>query len=93
MLGIKINRLLPPSREDFLELAPRHAITKDVYLEGPGFALEKGKTYDVQAHGKWKAVWHASVTAIGEANLMKMGGPTGLVNWDFESDIIQLRVQ
>jgi hypothetical protein len=93
MLGIKINRLLPPSREDFLELAPRHAVTKDVYLEAPGLALEKGKTYDVQAHGKWKAVWHASLTAIGEANLMKMGGPTGLVNWDFESDILQLRVQ
>jgi hypothetical protein len=93
MLGIKINRLLPPSREDFLELAPRHAVTKNVYLEAPGLALEKGKTYDVQAHGKWKAVWHASLKAIGEVNLMKMGGPTGLVSWDFESDVIQLEVR
>jgi hypothetical protein len=92
-LGMKVNRRLPPSREDFLELEPRHAITKDVVLGTPGLNLEKGKTYAVQAKGRWRAVWHASVLDIGEDNLKRAGGPTGLINWDFETDILELAVQ
>jgi len=92
-LGLKINRRLPPPREDLIELQPRHAATQDVVLETQGFTLEKGKSYHVQARGKWRAVWHADAADVGEENLRRMGGPSGSVNWEFESEVWDLDVQ
>jgi hypothetical protein len=89
--GLKINRGLPPPRDAFLEVGPRHAITKEFVLDGPGVRLEKGKEYDVQAKGRWKAVWHASVLDIGDENLKKMGGGTGVNTWDFETELLKIK--
>jgi len=89
--GLKINRALPPPRDALLELEPRHAITKEIVLDGPGAQLEKGTTYEVKAKGSCKAVWHASAADIGEDNLIKMGGGTGVIGWDFESNVLRLQ--
>jgi hypothetical protein len=89
--GLKINRQLPPLRDAFLEIKPRHAITKEITLDSPAVKVEKGKEYDVQARGKWKAVWHASVVDIGDDNLKKMGGGTGVMTWDFESEVVRIK--
>ena|ERR1700761_6125412 len=89
-LGLRMSRLLAPKAEDFVELLPRHAVTKDVPLEEPDIVLEKGKTYDVQVRSTWKAVWHANIKESGEAQLKRIGGPTGLVNWEYESNVFQL---
>jgi hypothetical protein len=89
--GLKLNRKLPPPKEAFLEIAPRHAIAKEIVLEGPGAQIEEGARYEIQATGKWKAVWHASVVEIGYGNLQKMGGGTGVVSFDFESNVISIK--
>jgi hypothetical protein len=89
--GLKVNRQLPPPRDAFLEIKPRHAITKEIALDGPAVKIEKGKEYDVQARGKWKAVWHASVVDIGDENLKRMGGGTGVMTWDYESEVVRIK--
>lgn len=90
--NLKINRGLPPPRDAFLEIGPRQAITKEFVLDGPGTKLGKGKEYDVQAKGKWKAVWHASVLDIGDENLKKMGGGTGVKTWDFDTNVLRIKM-
>ena len=84
--GIKLNRQLPPPEDAFIEIAPRNAIAKDIVLGGPGARLRKGRKYEVQAKGSWKAVWLASVADVGYRNLQRMGGGTGVVNFEFESN-------
>jgi hypothetical protein len=90
-LGLKINRVTPPPREAYLEIEPRNAVTKEVVLSEPAAKLEKGVEYEVQAKGRWKAVWHASVKDIGDENLKKMGGGTGVITWNFESDVVRVK--
>jgi hypothetical protein len=91
-LGLKMSRLLSPKADDFVELLPRHAVTKDVPLEEPDIVLESGSSYDIQIRSNWKAVWHADVRDTGESQLQKIGGPTGLINWGYESNVFQLDV-
>lgn len=86
-MEMKINRVTPPPRDAFLEIEPRSAITKEIVLsDTPGAKFEKDAEYEIQAKGTWKAVWHASVKEIGDENLKKMGGGTGVMTWDFESN-------
>lgn len=75
-------------RADMLELAPRHAVTKDITLEGDGWALERGKEYRVRASGKAMVVWYAVVTADAERTLKVGGGPTGSMGWVFDSEVV-----
>jgi len=75
-----------------VELLPRHAVTKDVSLDDPDIELEPGHSYDVQVKSIWKAVWHANSKDVGENLLKRGGGPTGLVNWEYESNIFRLDV-
>jgi hypothetical protein len=90
-LDMKINRKLPPPREAFLEVKAHHAITKEIVVAGPAMQLENGVEYEVQAKGRMKAVWHASVEDIGDENLKKMGGGTGVTSFDFESDVVRIQ--
>ena len=69
-----------------MEIPPRQAIAKEITLSGPGARLRKGRKYEVQAKGSWKAVWTASVADVGYGNLQKMGGGTGVVSFEFESN-------
>jgi hypothetical protein len=88
---LTINRGLPPPPEAFLEIGPREALTKEIILDSPVTKLEDGKEYDVQAKGRWKAVWHAGVSDIGDENLKKMGGGTGVKTWDFTSSMLRIK--
>ena len=90
--GSKMKHNLPAKREAYIELEPRHAVTKDVTLEGPGIFLEKGKEYNVQAKGLWKMVWHANVADVGERELKLSAGTTGFMSWEYESDVVTVKV-
>jgi hypothetical protein len=89
--NLKLNRGLPPPRTAFLEISPRHAITKELVLDGNGAKLVRGKEYDIQAKGRWKAIWHASVLDVGDENLKKMGGGTGVNTWDFATETLRIK--
>jgi hypothetical protein len=89
--NLKLNRGLPPPRDAFLEIGPRHAITKEIVLDGTGVKLVRGKEYDIQAKGRWKAVWHASVLDVGDQNLKKMGGGTGVNTWGFDTATLRIK--
>jgi hypothetical protein len=91
-LGLKMSRLLAPKAEDFVELLPRHAVTKDVPLEEPDIALESGRSYDIQVRSTWKAVWYANINEVGQNQLQRIGGPTGLVSWEYESNVFPLDI-
>lgn len=92
-LNMKVNRVTPPPLDAFLEIGPRSAMTKELVLaEMPDTKLEEGAEYEIQAKGKWKAVWHASVKDVGDENLKKIGGGTGVMTWDFESDLARFKV-
>ena len=83
---------LPPKRDAFIELEPQHAVTKDITLEGPKFSFEKGKEYNIQARGYWKVVWHASVAHAGEKALKLSAGATGIMSWEYESDVVTIKI-
>lgn len=89
---VKVDRILAPSKADFLELLPRHAVTKDVPIKATGITLKPGKNYDIRVIGRWNAIWHADASVAGEERLRLMGGPTGLINWNYESNIFLLHI-
>ncbi|KAF2670607.1 hypothetical protein BT63DRAFT_242932 [Microthyrium microscopicum] len=91
--GLHISRLIAPKKADFIELLPRHAVTKDLPLGKPGVKLAKGKSYDIKASGKWKGVWYADEKYTGEQRLKMMGGPTGLINWKYETNTLKVDVK
>jgi len=91
--GSRIRHRVPPKRDAFIELEPRHAVTKDIMLEGPRVSLEKGKEYEVQARGLWKVVWHASVAHVGEKTLKLSAGATGFMSWEYESDVVTVKIR
>ena len=67
-------------------------MTKDITLEGPKFSFEKGKEYNIQARGYWKVVWHASVAHAGEKALKLSAGATGIMSWEYESDVVTIKI-
>lgn len=83
---VKINRQLPPPRDAFLEVQPRHAITKDVVLDTQTVPLLSGMSYEIRAEGNWTAVWRANILHVGKENLRRIGGPTGTIQWEYNSD-------
>lgn len=89
--GLDLDRIFPPPEEAFVEIGPRHAVAREIVLEGPGAQLEPGKQYEVTAKGRWRAVWQANVLDVGYGNLQKMGGGTGVMHVDFESNALIIK--
>jgi hypothetical protein len=92
-IGTTMSRLLPPTADDFIEILPLHAVAKDISLQPPDVSLESGKTYSIKARGRWKAVWHARLSDFDPAYLQKLGGATGLIDWNYESNIVEVAVE
>ncbi|GIK07703.1 hypothetical protein Aspvir_003370 [Aspergillus viridinutans] len=53
---IKINRRLPPSRDDLVEIPAESSKEQTVTI--PQVPLEEGHKYAVQAKGIWHGIWH-----------------------------------
>jgi hypothetical protein len=80
------------SGEDFVDILPFHAMTKDVRLRLPVPGVLPGRNYTVQARGRWRAVWHARLEDYGSGELKRMGGPTGLIDWSYTSNALEVAV-
>ncbi|KAL9084381.1 MAG: hypothetical protein Q9165_008095 [Trypethelium subeluteriae] len=85
------NRKLPPTKDALLELHPRATVENEVALVAPTVGLEKGKTYDLEVRGSWKAVWPYKLAEVTSADLDNMGGSEKAFAGDFESNRIKTR--
>lgn len=81
--GLKLNRLLPPPREDIIELAPQETIEVDIDLSAPWIPGD-GKLVKVHALGEWRAVWAKGKDEITNEELGAMSGP-GVLRGPFRS--------
>jgi hypothetical protein len=81
--NLKLNRLLPPQDDAYLELAPRETIKKDFDIKAPEVTLTNGEEYEVQAKGFWGGVW--------EGRRGDVEGNEGFRE-DFESNTIVVKV-
>ncbi|KAF2230029.1 hypothetical protein EV356DRAFT_509555 [Viridothelium virens] len=86
------NRQLPPTKDALLELHPRATVENEVALTAPAVKLEKGRTYDMEVRGNWKAVWPYKLAEVTSEDLEKMSGSERAFAGDFESNKISLFV-
>lgn len=89
-LNLKINRMLPPSKDALIELAPEKDVSVEVKFEEPFMKLENGKQYQVQARGRWKGVWTAAAADVNEDSLAALGGGSGCLTGEFESNEVTI---
>jgi hypothetical protein len=86
------NVVEPPAGLEFVELLPLHAMTKDIDLRTSVFGLRRGMNYTVQARGRWRAIWHARLEDHDSGHLKRLGGATGLIDWSFTSNALEVAV-
>lgn len=86
--GLKLNRKLPPSLDDLVEIAPGQTMRRELPLKG--FWLpEKDTRIRVHARGEWKAIWTASKAQISEADLKTLAGErVGRGTFESENTVI-----
>lgn len=82
--GLKLNRLLPPLREDIIELAPQETIEVDIDLSAPWIPGD-GKRVKVHALGQWRAVWAKGKDEITDEELEAMSGTDVVLRGPFRS--------
>ena len=70
--GLKLNRMLPPPRDDLVEIRPGSSATKELGLRSPWVPTD-GKKYQVQLRGAWRAAWAKAVADVSDRELESMG--------------------
>lgn len=88
--GMKLNRMLPPPRDDLIEISPGSSSTKELGLSSPWIPTD-GKKYQIQLRGNWRAAWAKAAADISDRELESMGGD-GSSN-AFESDHFEMQLK
>jgi hypothetical protein len=86
-------RVIEFDGDDFVEILPFHAMTKEVHLGPLAVRLRGGRNYTVQARGRWRAVWHARLEDYDPGYLEKLGGGTGLIDWSYTSNALEVALK
>ncbi|KAF2206754.1 hypothetical protein CERZMDRAFT_91923 [Cercospora zeae-maydis SCOH1-5] len=81
--GLKLSRLLPPPREDLVEVAAQDVVEVDIELKAP-WIPSSNKLVKVHAEGAWKAVWAKGKNEVTDEELNDMSGP-GVLQGPFRS--------
>lgn len=55
--GLKINRLMPPSEDDLVTVAPGTEEAHEIVLNKPWLPTKKPAKYKVSVHGKFTGIW------------------------------------
>lgn len=82
--GLKVNRKLPPPRDDLVEVAAGGHVSKEIELKAPWLPRD-GRKVQVAAEGEWKAVWKKSSDAVKDNELAEFGGEAA-IRGEFCSD-------
>ena len=85
--GMKLNRMLPPPREDLVEISPGSSATKELELSSPWIPTD-GKKYQIQLRGNWRAAWAKAAADVSDRELESMGGDGS----SFESDHFEMQL-
>jgi hypothetical protein len=88
--GMKLNRMLPPPRDELVEIAPGSSATKELGLKSPWIPTD-GKKYQLYLRGNWRAAWAKAAADVSDRELEAMGsdGTEGA----FESDSLEMQLK
>lgn len=84
--SLKLNRLLPPSRDDLVEILPGNSATGHVILETPWIPRD-GDRYRVRFQGRWRGVWAKAKSEVSDEDLEHFG--VGLAS-SYESNVVEV---
>ncbi|KXT00869.1 hypothetical protein AC578_958 [Pseudocercospora eumusae] len=80
---LKLNRRLPPPRDDLVTIAPGDVVEKEIELVAP-WIPRVGRSVTVSAHGSWRAVWSKSEEDVKDEELAAISGG-GVMTGAFKS--------
>lgn len=87
---MKLNRMLPPPRDELVEIAPGSSATKELGLKSPWIPTD-GKKYQLHMRGNWRAAWAKAKADVSEGELEAMRGDgTGSA---FESESLEMQLK
>ena len=82
--GMKINRKLPPAREELVEIPAKGAVGEDLVLNEPWMPSD-GRSVKIVARGSWRAVWAKAIAEVTVEELQAMTGE-GMLQGAFVSE-------
>ncbi|KAI6842801.1 hypothetical protein KC315_g443 [Hortaea werneckii] len=87
--GMKVNRLLPPPREDLIELKPGASVERHVTLKAPWIPAD-GQDYRLRFRGQWRGLWPKATGDISAQDLEQLGGVTGQ---SYETETVEMKLE
>lgn len=88
--GMKLNRMLPPPRDDLVEISPGSSATKELGLRSPWVPTD-GKKYQIHLQGSWRAAWAKAAADVSDRELESMGSDGSSKTFKSEHLEIQLK--
>jgi hypothetical protein len=88
--SMKLNRKLPPPRDDLVEISPGSSATKELALKSPWIPTD-GKKYKVQLRGSWRAAWTKAAADVSDRELESMGSDGS--SKTFESGHLEMQLK
>jgi hypothetical protein len=88
--GLKLNRKLPPPRDDLVEIGPGKSATKELGLKSPWIPTD-GKKYQIQLQGSWRAAWSKAAADVSDRELESMGSDGS--SKSFESGHLEVQLK
>lgn len=88
--GLKLNRKLPPPRDDIVEISPGSSVTKELGLTSPWIPTD-GSKYQLQLRGSWRAAWAKAAGDVSDRELESMGSEHS--SKAFESDKLEMQLK
>jgi hypothetical protein len=88
--GMKLNRMMPPPRDELVEIGPGSSATKELALKSPWIPTD-GKKYQLRMQGKWRAAWAKAAADVSDGELEAMGGDVS--ESAFESDPLEMHLK
>jgi len=88
--GLKLNRMLPPPRDDLVEISPGKSATKELGLKSPWVPTD-GKKYQIQLRGSWRAAWAKAAADVSDRELQSMGSDGS--SKSFESGHLEMQLK
>jgi len=88
--GLKLNRMLPPPRDDIVEITPGSSATRELGLRSPWVPTD-GKTYQLQLRGSWRAAWAKAAADVSDRELESIGSNGSAKT--FQSGHLEMQLQ